>query len=366
MVKKDHIVQTAFLELLHAGLWEADVKNKELFPLLPEQWHSLWLLAKKQTVAGLIYQGLQHLPETCWPDDADQVMEWAVYIDQIERENRLQNQCIARQVSLFETLSIKPVLQKGQGVAIMYENPLLRECGDIDWYFPDSEQASKALSLMQKQGCVPRKRADASYSYRYHSVTVEHHDVLIDVSSPFAKRQLKAMERNWGFEKMKLAESETTVWVPVPMMNLLLLNIHILKHAMGRGIGIRQFCDLARAYSYYKDRYNPEELRSTLKNIGLLKWTGLLHQFLVTVVGMPQSLLPFRDYLDSDVTGLRNLVFKGGNFGLYHSHQAKTKSRLSSKIAVLRAYMAQLNFSRTYASSEVGWAVWNLIKGQFK
>ena len=366
MVKKDHIVQAAFLELLHAGLWETDVKKKELFPLLPAQWRSLWLLAKKQTVAGLVYQGLQYLPEKCWPEDADLLMEWTVYIDQIERENRLQNQCITRLVRLFETLNIRPVLQKGQGVAVMYGNPLLRECGDIDWYFPDSGQAAKALSLIQKQGCVPRKRADASYFYRYHSVTIEHHDVLIDVSSPFAKRRLKAMEHDWGFEKIRLEESETTVWVPVPVMNLLLLNIHILKHAMGRGIGIRQFCDLARAYSYYEGKYNPEELRSTLKNIGLLKWTGLLHQFLVTVLGMPQSLLPFRDYLDSDVTGLRNLVFRGGNFGLYHSHQAKTKSRLSSKIAVLRAYMAQLNFSRTYASSEIGWAVWNLIKGQFK
>lgn len=53
MVKKDHIVQAAFLELLHAGLWEADVKKKELFPLLPEQWRSLWLWQKNKRLRVL-------------------------------------------------------------------------------------------------------------------------------------------------------------------------------------------------------------------------------------------------------------------------------------------------------------------------
>ena len=91
-------------------------------------------------------------------------------------------------------------------------------------------------------------------------------------------------------------------------------NLHILKHVMVGGIGLRQLCDLAMAYRHFDGQYDPASLTGKLREAGLGKWNGLLNAFLVQVIGC--------EYIDkddkvpaADLEWLVRAVLDDGNFG---------------------------------------------------
>lgn len=56
-------VQKALLVLLRAGLWESRIEDLSCFPMSAGEWKNLYLLSRQQTVTGIVFQGIQHLPE---------------------------------------------------------------------------------------------------------------------------------------------------------------------------------------------------------------------------------------------------------------------------------------------------------------
>ena len=82
-------------------------------------------------MAGIVFRGLHHLPEEYLPADA-LMIHWVAKADRIERKNRRMDAALRLLLQLLGREGLHPVLLKGQGVAALYEHPLLRECGDID------------------------------------------------------------------------------------------------------------------------------------------------------------------------------------------------------------------------------------------
>ena len=127
-------VQTALLALLKAGLWECSPNNLNLFPLSATEWKHVFRMAGQQTVTGLTFQGLRCLPDNLLPPQT-LLLQWTAETDAIERRNKKMNAALQALCSSFKEKGLNPILQKGQGIARLYENPLLRECGYIDLYF---------------------------------------------------------------------------------------------------------------------------------------------------------------------------------------------------------------------------------------
>lgn len=76
--------------------------------------------------------------------------------DAIERKNMQMNKALELLVQWFTESGVQPVLQKGQGIASLYENPLLRECGDIDFYFDSRQMFEKLFLLSVSVACGKR------------------------------------------------------------------------------------------------------------------------------------------------------------------------------------------------------------------
>lgn len=122
----------ALLVLLRSGLWEREPDDLGCFPLSDESWGRLYRLARQQTVTGVVFRGLQHLPDELLPP-GPLLLRWAAEVDAIERRNRAVDAAVAELCSKFRANGLEPVLQKGQGVALCYADPALRESGDIDF-----------------------------------------------------------------------------------------------------------------------------------------------------------------------------------------------------------------------------------------
>ena len=337
----------ALFALLRAGLWGIfDEAAASAFPLSAGEWERVFTLARQQTVTGIAFRGLDFLPDEAAPPMGI-MAKWMAHADRIEQSNRVMNETVAKLYGHFASAGVEAVLQKGQGVAAMYPEPLLRECGDIDLYFPGHDGISDPLAGID--GAVRERQPDDSWVYVVDGIIVEHHTDLLDIQSPRAKRYVKRLIEEKGFETVVTGDG-VEVLVPAPEVNLLLLSSHILKHAFGVGIGLRQFCDYAVARRYYEGRVNEEEMREIWRMTGLEKWQGLLEGFLVKKTGV-----------------LLDIVLKGGNFGVYSKDRENVpRARWARKVQTFKALMGNIGFAFRYAPGEWFWTTLQLLGGQFR
>ena len=377
----------ALFALLRAGLWgRYDEAMASAFPLSAQEWGRVFTMARQQTVTGIAFRGLDYLPEEAAPP-MGLMAKWMAHADRIEQSNRMMNETVAKLFGHFSASGIEAVLQKGQGIAAMYPEPLLRECGDIDIYFPGHDGVSDPLAGIA--GAVRERQPDDSWTCVVDGIIVEHHTDLLDIQSPRAKRYVQKLIKEKGFEKVVTGD-EVEVLVPAPEVNLLLLSSHILKHAFGVGIGLRQFCDYAVARRYYEGRVNEEEMREIWRMTGLEKWEGLLEEFIGRFLDsdcvlarndnedLQNDKCRFEHYpchserseesfckKKTDV--LLDVVLKGGNFGAYSKdYEKKSRARWVRKMHTFKSLAGNVGFAFRYAPREWFWTVRQLLGGQFR
>ena len=381
----DRTLQALFV-LLQAGLWgRYDDAAASVFPLSAEEWERVFTLARQQTVTGIAFRGLDFLPEEAAPPMVV-AAKWMAHADRIEQSNRIMNGTVAKLYGHFASAGVEAALQKGQGVAAMYPEPLLRECGDIDLYFPGHDGVSDPLSGIP--GAVRKRQPDNSWSYLVDGIVVEHHADLVDIQSPRAKRYVKRLIEEKGFEKVVTGDG-VEVMVPAPEVNLLLLSSHILKHAFGVGIGLRQFCDYAVARRYYEGSVNEEEMREIWRMTGLEKWEELLEGFIGRFLDSDcvlarndnedfqndkcRSEQPTRSerseesFYKKKTDVLLDIVLKGGNFGVYsEDRENASHARWVRKMQTFRSLAGNVRFAFRYAPREWFWTIVQLLGGQFR
>lgn len=360
--------------MLRAGLWEKEPDDLSPFPLTDTEWWFVYRMSVRQTVTGIVYRGLHYLPDEWLPDDA-LMIRWVAETDRIERRNRKMNTVLEQLFRQMNNRGLHPILLKGQGIAAFYERPLLRECGDIDLYFPSKEEERQAADLMRKAGCRTERQADGSNNYSRQGVEVEHHTRLFDLYNPLLKGFLSSLIRKYGMTEMDLIPdtpengeaARTKITVPSPLLNVVMLNTHLLKHLMGHGIGLRQFCDMARAYHTLHGSYSPEELKAVYRRTGLFKWSVQLHTFLTEHLGLHRNELPYMETETTTSPCLLHIVLDGGNFGKYGETKGKASlTKWERKIRTFLSFWKRRDFSGLYARKEAFWTLSRLVIGNMK
>ena len=231
----DNVTQ-AFFSLLRCGLWGREPENPEIFDMDAAGWEKIYRESRRQTVTGIVYDGLSRIPETFLPDDG-LMSVWAAAVFGIESKSRKMEKAVAAVAGDFRKLGLHPVLLKGQAAAALYREPALRESGDIDLYFADREEWHEAVGNVRKTGSPVRMSADGSCHYEYEGIVVELHREMIDICNPFRHKWLKELEPEFGFDVAEIGGC--SVDTPSPELNMLLMSSHIMKHAFGRGVGLR-------------------------------------------------------------------------------------------------------------------------------
>lgn len=243
-----------------------------------EEWKSLLWEAHRQRVMGFVADAVAGLPYDEQPPLAIRA-KLVLELEIIEKNNVAVNAAASELVAAFEAAGLHPVIQKGPAVSALYPNPLHRESGDIDFYFPAGEfERSRAFvdGLSSRSVTAPVMESDGAFWYKYNGVTIEHHPVFYDCRCQFPSIDVKS-----------------------PEATLLMLSAHILKHALGKGIGLKQIVDYFVARRTLN--YDPVLLDSLTAEAGLRKWQRLLDDF---------------------GPALRRIVAAEGNFGLISSSSA--------------------------------------------
>ncbi len=322
----------AFFALLRSGFYERALTPEEL-PLIASlstsDWMNLTRLARQQAVPGLIYRAFTLLPRDIQvPGDA--VLSLMARSEEIAHRNRVKAGVTERLIARFSEQGLTPLVMKGATVAAYYARPELRESGDIDFYFPE-EQLKAAAECLTAPTVTP------------DGITSKEEGVDIDLHDRYFDLHCRASV---------LPEPST------PEATLLMLSAHILKHAIGTGVGVRQCCDMAAVYRALKDEIDPAALRKLFKQTGTLRWNRLLFSFLADWLGLEEEA-------SVSSTPLLQIILEGGNFGHYAATRqaALGASNRQRKRDTFRRFLHRLPFSLRYAPRETFARIFSLLRG---
>ncbi len=290
-----------------------------------DSWMDLLHTAGRQTVTGLLYKAAEHFPENI------RIPDRVLYtlLAEVRRTVRRNLELAGAEKEVLEMLrsgGVQATVMKGSSCAARYPSPELRTCGDIDLYIPEAV-FQRALEVIRTAGIACDSKPDASVAFLLRGCEVELHRKYFDLH---VKEALLPP-------------------VGTPEAELLMLSAHILKHACGVGVGLRQIIDFAFAYKAYPGDY--QQLHALFRRCGLSRWNALLLSFVKDYID-PAAEVPER----VDSRPLFRIAGEGGNFGHFRDSRLESiqkKGTFRRKMDTLRRILSNLHFSLRYAPQEV-------------
>lgn len=338
-------------ELLRASLWNADINQSMFETMTDDDWRSVYMIAKKQALLGVVYDGLMKLPKQFYPSRLI-LINWFVTVEKISMSNERMNEALQQFSQETSILGIDFILIKGQGLANLYPNKLSRQCGDIDIVVKNRSHYDKLYEyLCDKTGTRP-KFSVKHVNFEYLGMHFEIHREIMNLYNPFRRRKFEN-------KITKLINSGKLSYYHINERKIYLLphkvnSVYILKHAFDHlitfGIGLRQICDWTLFMSMYKDILNKEEVTSLLKLCSIYDAANMFAYISVNYLGMDKKNLPF-DYIENKERGefLYRDIMEGGNFGTHRKGYNVDKNpilrKLKTAISIFKRSLIFFRFS---------------------
>lgn len=355
------------IELLRAEI------NSTAFPastaIVPDEWQQIFRDSKRHGVTTLTLNSISRLPDGMLPP-TQLLATWIAEAERTRRANiRVNNAIHSLQEAMRHHGLPAPTIMKGQGIAALYPDPMSRQPGDIDICL-SGHRPAMLKTFIRENNLKVKGSPDRSRHFIWQGVEVEIHPRLLDIHAPASLRRLKtelSLEPRTGISIHTDPDSgaKTEIRVPTPEINLLLLSAHILKHAMARGIGLRQICDLAVASRQLSPMVDRQLMQRAIDAAGLARWTNRIYSLLHFRLGLPADALPADGITLSPrkTDSLMHTILNSGNFG-----RQRTKASICSsegKLATALSFLHHSPFSLTTAPREAIWSFINLTRGQF-
>lgn len=299
--------------------------------LSPKEWSEVYEQASKQTVLGIVFDGVQKLPKEQWPPQAV-LFEWIGQTEQIKQQNRKVNAVLKELALLFNANSIRYAVVKGQIVGSYYSDPLLRQAGDVDYYV-EEQNFERARQLIESTWDVSFEETEGHHhvEFEYKGVLLEQHHTLIKL---YDKEKNEYWERLMK-ETFKSMEIEgVPVSVLSPTLHSLYIFLHLYHHLLELGVGLRQFCDWAAILHARKNEIDHEAIRGHLKLLGVESAYRACGCLLIDNLGLPKDEFTY-ELKSSDKRYAKRILdvvmyrgnmghynLKGGHRGLWHNLEA--------------------------------------------
>lgn len=299
------------------------------------EWRELYVMAEKQALLGICFHGVERLHEQKQTPPQDLLFEWIGAAEYIKQKNALQNKrCVELQKMLKEA-GIRSSILKGQGIASRYgELVSLRQPGDIDIYVDCGLKG--ALQFAKSVGC---EGLEWDYKHLHLDVfqdtEVEMHYRVEVLLNQWKNRELQKWFRE--HEDAVLASGfmvdDYPVTTPTVEFNLFYILLHIYRHFLYEGVGMRQLMD----YYFVLKNLNPvpipadaptrrlsprgegskqAEITRLLKQFGMYKFARGIMWVMRRVFGLEKECL-ICEPLESEGRFILSEVMEGGSFGHY-------------------------------------------------
>ena len=210
-------------------------------------WDACYQFAKRQTLVGVLFDGIQRLPKELAPA-RPLLLRWLSDSESIRRRNMRMDRASAYIYNKVCAVGFRCCILKGQGNALLYPHPSSRTPGDVDvWVMANREELRHiALSLTEGDGSSLQESLN-HIGLTVHGVSVELHSTPALLNSPLYNSRLqKWFKRNADLQcsnRIALPNNAGKVAVPTLSFNIIYQLCHLFHHCFYEGVGLRQIVD---------------------------------------------------------------------------------------------------------------------------
>ncbi len=308
--------------------------SREEFSRKPNEaeWNVIYDTAQKQALVAFLLPAVDKLSTIGQGPPKQLAFSWIGLSEQISAQNRLINQRCVEITKLFADSGFRSCILKGQGNALLYDNPLSRTPGDIDIWI-DSDRTTIKSFVTERYPVAEDSNLHIDFPI-FKDVPVEVHYRPTIARSYKYNNRLQLYYDNWADEcfRNQVVLGEGNVSVPVPELNVAMQMSHVMNHFFEEGIGLRQVIDLY--YLLKKTGFDRPKMGNKLRNLGMGRFTGAMMWILFHELGLEEK------YLIAEPDKIRGKfvlkeILTGGNFGRYDQRDERklySKSPLTYKI----------------------------------
>ncbi len=327
--KEDFSIIELFFHLIRCG-----IGKQSTLPCTPntQEWNELFEIAKKQTLTGIAFAGIERLPQEQRPP-REILLQWYKMSTLIKSKNAELDRKCAIVSAKFKSEGFNNCIIKGQGIAQLYPDPTLRTPGDIDIWLDGGDE--KVLKYVKKffPDCEPT----------YHHVDfpiakdleIEIHYRPSWLYNPFSNRRLQRFFEENADEQFtnEITTSEGCFPTPTVAFNRIYILLHIYRHVFFEGIGMRQLLDY---YFVLQQEITSEEIneyKELLKSFGLKKFAGATTYVMQQMFGLDSEHTLVEPNRPLGKFLMREIMI-AGNFGKYDHRYDLGAQEYSFKRAV--------------------------------
>ena len=305
-------------------------------------WQRFYAFAKKQTLVGIIMEGISRLPKAVAPKQS-LLMNWFMMSQNISRMNSMLNEATVGVYNKVKAAGYDCCILKGQANAAMYANPAARTPGDVDMWVNASREEIRQLAqtLAKENGRIDEE------SYNHIALTTNDISVELHYTPGFManftynrrlqqwfRKSIDAQCRNM----IALPDEAGEVAAPTAAFNAVYQLYHLYHHYFYEGVGLRQVVDYYYVILNFELETQNSKLnnsksakptiqnsklktQNSLKRLGLWHFAGAMMYVLHEVLGLPEEkMIAPMDKKRGEM--LLNDILCGGNFGHHDERHA--------------------------------------------
>ena len=369
-------IENLFYQLLRMALG-----RQVCLPHTPneQEWKALYELAKKQSLIGVCFAGVQKLQTQRQEPPEMTYLTWIAMAAKIQQRNEVvSRQCVELQGQLAAD-GLRSCVLKGQGVGALYrvhENDndnnqnssdlsMLRQSGDIDvWVDTDEEGALRWVKKYQRV-------LDFDYKHVHLDVlegtSVEVHYRPSTSRVPWYMKRVDHFTREKACWTNAVALGDGMVNVPSLEFNLVFILQHIFGHLFAEEMTLKQYLDyyfvLKQAHEKGAD---VQEAYRWMQRMGMGSFARATMWLLREVFGMPEEWMICEADADEgrfllDRVMAKEQKAKSGEHGSVRWHLSVFWAQQSKNLHLLTHYPLEVLFSPIWLARHFFWKrIWKM------
>ena len=335
--------------------------------LSEKEWNEILGLAKKQALVGIMFEGVERLPQEQWPP-RNVVLQWAMVVESIKHRNRQTTDVCLRLIEVLGKDGFETCILKGQANHVYYDGlnsehslGLLRICGDVDaWIWPKEKTKHPVKSIIDY---CQSKKILLSLCHLHaevkpvNGVPVEIHFRPSFLNAPWSNLCFQKLFKSAVFENKEIDECGTIKKLRVDYDLIFQMN-HIYRHLLDEGVGMRQVLDFYMLLKTYRkeslvrdELMDGSALKKHVKACGMGRFASALMYVLQKIFDMDGSELLCAPS-EHHGSFLLDEMMLAGNFGHYDARMRTLevkKGKLSYQLQkALRRFKRNLRFLTSY------------------
>ena len=277
-----------FYKILNMGLWGnitlpegSFINNKEADDIIEA--------GRLQAVSGIITDGIHDGKIRLGENQSIRCVQLKLTID---RQNKKIENLGNRIIEDLGNTGFKAEIFKGISVGKWYRNPHSRSFGDIDVVV--NEGFEKIENLLQGKG-IKYNIEHGDIVCSVNGISVEFHRYREFTYNPFTDKKLKSLLREYPNSNE---------------LYLACIMLHIRRHVITYGIGMKQICDVAVMLRYAELDMNM--LCKFIKELNMEKFAAALFGFIKRRFGEEVKVYPIKPDCGSNSLFLEDIVWNDG------------------------------------------------------